>query len=119
MEERNKIDYFAAVNGATLYYERQGIGAAVLFIAGSTGDAGNFTRTAELLADEFTVVTYDRRPRSAANIGMLSLMRSSGFGCQLAKPGLSILRMVSALPSIRLRMSGGIAAKTASHTVRL
>jgi pimeloyl-ACP methyl ester carboxylesterase len=36
----------------------------VLFIAGSTGDAGNFTRTAEFLTDEFTVVTYDRRGNS-------------------------------------------------------
>jgi pimeloyl-ACP methyl ester carboxylesterase len=52
------------VNGANLYYERHGAGPPVLFIAGSTGDAGNFTRTAELLADEFTVVTYDRRGNS-------------------------------------------------------
>jgi pimeloyl-ACP methyl ester carboxylesterase len=58
------IKDFVGVNGATLYYERQGIGPAVLFIAGSTGDAGNFTRTAQLLADEFTVVTYDRRGNS-------------------------------------------------------
>jgi pimeloyl-ACP methyl ester carboxylesterase len=36
----------------------------VLFVAGSTGDAGNFTRAAALLADEFTVVTYDRRGNS-------------------------------------------------------
>jgi pimeloyl-ACP methyl ester carboxylesterase len=64
MEVRDKIKDFAAVNGATLYYERQGIGAAVLFIAGSTGDAGNFTQTAELLSDEYTVVTYDRRGNS-------------------------------------------------------
>jgi pimeloyl-ACP methyl ester carboxylesterase len=51
-------------NGAKLYYERQGAGPAVLFIAGSTGDAGNFSRTAALLADEFTLVTYDRRGNS-------------------------------------------------------
>jgi pimeloyl-ACP methyl ester carboxylesterase len=51
-------------NGAGLYYERQGAGPAVLFIAGSTGDAGNFSRAAALLADEFTVVTYDRRGNS-------------------------------------------------------
>jgi pimeloyl-ACP methyl ester carboxylesterase len=51
-------------NGATLYYERQGAGPAVFFIAGSTGDAGNFSRAATLLADEFTVVTYDRRGNS-------------------------------------------------------
>jgi pimeloyl-ACP methyl ester carboxylesterase len=51
-------------NGVSLYYERQGSGPAVFFIAGSTGDAGNFSRAAALLADEFTVVTYDRRGNS-------------------------------------------------------
>ena len=61
---RDKIEDFAVVNGTTLYYEKQGSGPAVLFIAGSTGDAGNFTRTATLLAGEFTVVTYDRRGNS-------------------------------------------------------
>jgi len=64
VERHDKITDFVTANGATLYYERQGIGAAVLFIAGSTGDAGNFTRTADLLADEFNVVTYDRRGNS-------------------------------------------------------
>jgi len=59
-----KINGFAVVNGTTLYYEREGAGTAVLFVAGSTGDAGNFTRAAERLADEFTVVTYDRRGNS-------------------------------------------------------
>jgi len=52
------------VNGASLYYERQGTGPTLFFIAGSTGDAGNFSRAAALLSDEFTVVTYDRRGNS-------------------------------------------------------
>ena len=56
-----KITDLAVVNGTVLYYEKKGNGPALLFIAGSTGDAGNFTRAADLLADEFTVVTYDRR----------------------------------------------------------
>src|SRR5262249_12489532 len=51
-------------NGTKLYCEIVGKGPPALFIAGSTGDAGNFTRTAELLASEFTVVTYDRRGNS-------------------------------------------------------
>jgi pimeloyl-ACP methyl ester carboxylesterase len=59
-----KITDFAVANGATLYYERAGDGPPLLFVAGSTGDAGNFTRAADLLADEFTVVTYDRRGNS-------------------------------------------------------
>ena len=55
---------FVVANGASLYYERKGTGPGVLFIAGSTGDAGNFTRAADLLANEYTVVTYDRRGNS-------------------------------------------------------
>jgi pimeloyl-ACP methyl ester carboxylesterase len=58
------VSDFVLSNGARLYYEQQGSGQALLFIAGSTGDAGNFTRSAALLADEFTVVTYDRRGNS-------------------------------------------------------
>ncbi len=52
------------VNGTRLYHEAQGSGPSVLFISGATGDAGHFERVAELLADEFTVVTYDRRGNS-------------------------------------------------------
>jgi pimeloyl-ACP methyl ester carboxylesterase len=59
-----KVADYAVCNGATLYYESQGTGPTILFIAGSTGDAGNFSRTAELLADEFKAVTYDRRGNS-------------------------------------------------------
>ena len=55
---------FVVSNGARLYCEKQGTGHSLLFIAGSTGDAGNFTRAAALLADEFAVVTYDRRGNS-------------------------------------------------------
>ena len=51
-------------NGTDLYCETRGRGPAVLFISGATGDAGHFTRVTDLLADEFTVVTYDRRGNS-------------------------------------------------------
>src|SRR5262249_29477760 len=59
-----KLTDFVVSNGARLYYEKQGTGQSLLFIAGSTGDAGNFSRTAALLADECAVVTYDRRGNS-------------------------------------------------------
>jgi pimeloyl-ACP methyl ester carboxylesterase len=52
------------VNGAEIYHEVRGSGPSVLFIAGATGDAGHFRRVAEILSDEFTVVTYDRRANS-------------------------------------------------------
>jgi pimeloyl-ACP methyl ester carboxylesterase len=51
-------------NGATLYYERRGSGPTVLFISGATGDAGHWTEVGHILADEDTVVTYDRRANS-------------------------------------------------------
>ncbi len=39
----------------------RGDGPPVLLVMGATGDAGHFETVAELLADEFTVLTYDRR----------------------------------------------------------
>jgi pimeloyl-ACP methyl ester carboxylesterase len=64
MDTRGKVTGVVEVNGATLYYEKQGTGPSILLIAGSTGDAGHFSRSADLLADEFTVVVYDRRGNS-------------------------------------------------------
>jgi pimeloyl-ACP methyl ester carboxylesterase len=55
-------------NGAELYHEVCGAGPPVLCISGATGDAGHFARLAELLADEFTVVCYDRRGNSRSSI---------------------------------------------------
>jgi pimeloyl-ACP methyl ester carboxylesterase len=52
------------VNGAKIYHEVRGSGPSVLFIAGASGDGGHFERVAEILSDEFTVVTYDRRGNS-------------------------------------------------------
>jgi hypothetical protein len=52
------------VNGTTLYYELTSTGPSVLCIAGTTGDAGHFAQVAARLADEFTVVIYDRRGNS-------------------------------------------------------
>lgn len=52
------------VNDAMLYHEARGSGPSVLFIPGATGDAGHFEQVAQLLSEEFTVVTYDRRGNS-------------------------------------------------------
>jgi pimeloyl-ACP methyl ester carboxylesterase len=52
------------VNGARLYFEVRGEGPSVLFVSGATGDAGHHAAVADRLADEFTVVTYDRRGNS-------------------------------------------------------
>ncbi len=49
------------VNGTELHYEVRGAGAPVLLVMGATGDGGHFDALADLLADEFTVISYDRR----------------------------------------------------------
>lgn len=49
------------VNGAELYHEVRGSGPPVLLIMGATGDGGHFDALADVLADEFTVISYDRR----------------------------------------------------------
>ena len=53
-----------AVNGTTLYYELRGEGPPVVFISGAPGDAGFWTEIGDLLADEYTVLSYDRRGTS-------------------------------------------------------
>ena len=48
-------------NRTALYYEIRGAGPPVLLIMGATGDGGHFDPLADRLADEFMVVSYDRR----------------------------------------------------------
>lgn len=50
--------------GTSLYYETRGTGPLLLVIPGGPQDAGVFTGIAELLADRYTVVTYDPRGNS-------------------------------------------------------
>lgn len=47
--------------GTMLYHQVRGSGPPVIFITGGTGDAGEWAQVAPPLAQEFTVVTYDRR----------------------------------------------------------
>jgi pimeloyl-ACP methyl ester carboxylesterase len=49
------------VDGASIYYERRGDGPAVLLISGGQGEAAHFSRAADLLASDYTVLTFDRR----------------------------------------------------------
>lgn len=49
------------VPGAHLAYEVRGTGPLLLMIAGGSGGGGAFTAIADLLADQYTVVIYDRR----------------------------------------------------------
>lgn len=68
LESENRVSDvksgMAAVNGAQIYYELEGEGPPVLFISGATGDADHFAFIAPFLADQFTIVRYDRRGNS-------------------------------------------------------
>jgi pimeloyl-ACP methyl ester carboxylesterase len=55
-------------DGASLYHERRGSGPALLMISGGGGDAGYYSEVAELLADAYTVLTYDRRGNSRSTV---------------------------------------------------
>lgn len=57
----------ALVNGANIYYERRGSGPTLLFICGAFADVDHFATVADLLADTFTVITYDRRGNSRSD----------------------------------------------------
>lgn len=52
------------LNTAALYYELRGDGPPLLLIPGAAGDAGVWGTVPDTLADEFTVLTYDRRGNS-------------------------------------------------------
>ncbi|REE85096.1 pimeloyl-ACP methyl ester carboxylesterase [Paenibacillus taihuensis] len=53
--------------GDILYYETRGQDPPLLMISGGGGDAGFFTRVAEILSDEYKVITYDRRGNSRSS----------------------------------------------------
>jgi pimeloyl-ACP methyl ester carboxylesterase len=52
------------VNGTDLYHTIRGSGPPIVFVQGTTGDDASFQVVGDLLADEFTVVTYHRRGNS-------------------------------------------------------
>lgn len=54
----------AEANGAALYFEIRGSGPTLLMIPGASGDAGMYALAADTLAENFTVLTYDRRGNS-------------------------------------------------------
>jgi pimeloyl-ACP methyl ester carboxylesterase len=62
-----KIDTLK-VPGATLYHEVRGSGPVLLMIPGGPADAAAFAPIAPLLADRYTVVTYDTRGNSRSRL---------------------------------------------------
>jgi pimeloyl-ACP methyl ester carboxylesterase len=86
-----------------LYHEVRGSGQAVL-ITGGTGDAGEWTNLAPTLAEECTVVTYDRR-------GMSRSPRPDGWTAtsmaEAADDAAALLRALDLTPTVVVGHSGG------------
>ncbi|OZB94209.1 alpha/beta hydrolase [Paenibacillus sp. XY044] len=57
-----------SVPGANIHYEVRGAGPVLLMIHGGCGDADVFLEVADHLADQYTVVTYDRRGHSRSKL---------------------------------------------------
>lgn len=89
--------------GAEIYCEHRGNGPFLLLIHGAMEDAGFYSSAADILANEFTVVTYDRRCNS----------RSSGDQsvdmtvAQQARDAAAIIKAMGARRAIVLGRSGG------------
>jgi pimeloyl-ACP methyl ester carboxylesterase len=92
------------VNNARLYYETRGAGPSVLFVSGATGDAGHHRAVADALADEFTVITYDRRgnSRSPRPAGWTSTSME-----EQADDAAALLASLGAAPAAVFGTSGG------------
>lgn len=54
--------------GDNLYYEVRGQGKALLMIPGAGGDADRYAAVADILADEYRVITYDRRANARSTM---------------------------------------------------
>lgn len=87
-----------------LYHEVHGSGPPILFIAGATGDAGHFGAVAARLADEFTVVTYDRRGNSRSP--SLSPGTRMSMAAQ-ARDAACLIEALEIAPAIVFGTSGG------------
>ncbi|GAA1026913.1 hypothetical protein GCM10009557_06280 [Virgisporangium ochraceum] len=88
--------------GDDLYYEVRGSGPPLLMIAGGQGDAGFYTLPAALLADEYQVITYDRRgnSRSTRNV--------TGFDvAQQARDAVAVLNAAGHTSAAVFGNSGG------------
>jgi pimeloyl-ACP methyl ester carboxylesterase len=86
-----------------LYHEVHGSGPALL-ITGGTGDAAEWTRLAPTLAEDCTVVTYDRR-------GMSRSPRPDGWTAtsmtEQADDAAALLRALDLAPAVVVGHSGG------------
>lgn len=93
------------VPGARLYYESVGSGPPLLLIPGGNGTAHIFRPIAQLLAERFTVITYDRR-----GFARSELDGAQDYGRRLetdADDALELIKLVARAPATVFGPSSG------------
>jgi pimeloyl-ACP methyl ester carboxylesterase len=89
--------------GAEIYCERRGNGPSLLLIHGAMEDAGFYSSAAEILADKYKVVTYDRRCNSRSSGNRNADMAVA----QQARDTASIIETIGDGKAIVVGRSGG------------
>lgn len=89
--------------GADIYCERQGSGPLLLLIHGAMEDAGFYSSAADILAERFTVVSYDRRCNSRSSGDRSAEMTVA----QQARDAASIIRAMGVETAFLVGRSGG------------
>ena len=65
---QNRHSQRVTTEGDELYFELRGIGRPLLMIPGGGGDGGSYSAVADILSDEFKVITYDRRANARSTM---------------------------------------------------
>jgi pimeloyl-ACP methyl ester carboxylesterase len=89
--------------GAEIYCERRGNGPLMLLITGAMEDAGFYSSAADILAEKFTIVSYDRRCNSRSSGDRSADMTVA----QQARDTASIIKTMGVDKAIVVGRSGG------------
>jgi pimeloyl-ACP methyl ester carboxylesterase len=105
--------------GDDIYYEVRGHGQPLLMISGGGGDAGFYSLVADMLSDEYKVITYDRRGNSRSSRNDPQNFEIS----QQSRDAVAVLRAVGELSAFVFGNSGGAVialdmAKTQPQAIR-
>jgi pimeloyl-ACP methyl ester carboxylesterase len=86
---QNATDTVGSADGTRIAFERAGSGPAVIMVdpAGGYGDVDNIRGLGAVLAEHFTVYTYDRRGRGLSGVHLVSAHRTAGSCCPFGKTG--------------------------------